>query len=343
MAPKEHLDKADRRLLPRQFFDMDTNTTNPSETNANSRAALTDTSNSNAPRFYPWIILGVALLLGLAYVARFHGNPAGDPDSWGQFGDFLGGLLNPLVGIITVLLVLETLRITRREAQDNRIALDRQRDEMEKQTKESIAQTEHLAAELAVAKEQLERVRKREELQELQKCLDALTIELAGSLRDATTHPLFLRGTARLPKEARAGSKKYDAISEIDLGSFVAMRDKAALPTNADTRPVVKGVVSFWKKEFLYQIELVKEAAHYCLIFEQLAEDQAWSLYYYKSRAFRTAEVLAALGLVSDDVKIALAPKAFPAINQSPDQGPQSDSEPNGHDHGNHVEQSNPA
>jgi len=37
------------------------------------------------------------------------------PDAWGTFGDFLGGLLNPAVGIVTVYLVLMNVRMQKKE------------------------------------------------------------------------------------------------------------------------------------------------------------------------------------------------------------------------------------
>lgn len=284
------------------------------------------------PTGYPWIILGVAMLLAVAYVARFHGNPAGDPDSWGQFGDFLGGLLNPLVGIITVLLILETLRITRKEAQDNRIELARQHAEMEKQTKELVAQRANSDAQREAAEEQLRTMRKREELQEIQKCLDALTTELTKSLKETTTRSLCIGGSALQPNMMRAGARKIDAISEINLADVARMRekktaiDRSALQSRAAQRSAVDSHISEWGQQFHYQIELIKEAAHYCLNFERIAESETWSLYYYKNRAYRTAQVMAALGLVSDDVKAALLPVASPALNDSDDSGnPSSD------------------
>jgi hypothetical protein len=38
-----------------------------------------------------------------------------DPEQWGQFGDFVGGVINPFVGLITVFLVVLSISIQRRE------------------------------------------------------------------------------------------------------------------------------------------------------------------------------------------------------------------------------------
>jgi hypothetical protein len=52
--------------------------------------------------------------------------------AWGQFGDFMGGLVNPLIGLITIFLLLRSLR-------QNEIALRLSRDELEA-TREAVEQ-----------------------------------------------------------------------------------------------------------------------------------------------------------------------------------------------------------
>jgi len=57
-----------------------------------------------------------AVVIVGAFTFRFHSfNWSSDSQHWGQFGDYVGGLVNPLVGIATVLLVLINIRIQQRE------------------------------------------------------------------------------------------------------------------------------------------------------------------------------------------------------------------------------------
>lgn len=42
------------------------------------------------------------------------------PDHWGQFGDFLGGIVNPSVGLVTIILLVWTLRSQQRELREQR-------------------------------------------------------------------------------------------------------------------------------------------------------------------------------------------------------------------------------
>jgi hypothetical protein len=61
----------------------------------------------------------LALILGLiffilvisSYILNFHKNPISDsPDHWGVLGDFVGGIVNPLLGLVTIWLLTVSLR-----------------------------------------------------------------------------------------------------------------------------------------------------------------------------------------------------------------------------------------
>jgi hypothetical protein len=59
----------------------------------------------------------------------------GGSSNWGQLGDYVGGLINPIVGIVTVVLVIRTLRVTRQEAKETRYQLELQTEHLEKQVR----------------------------------------------------------------------------------------------------------------------------------------------------------------------------------------------------------------
>lgn len=58
-------------------------------------------------------VVGFALLALVFYFKNFHGDFA-DQDTWGQFGDFLGGVLNPAIGLATVYLILVSIRMQKK-------------------------------------------------------------------------------------------------------------------------------------------------------------------------------------------------------------------------------------
>lgn len=68
----------------------------------------------------------VAFAVIYAYFVNFKGQPvSGDPQHWGQLGDFVGGLVNPVVGLATVILVFLTLILQRHELQASLAELKR--------------------------------------------------------------------------------------------------------------------------------------------------------------------------------------------------------------------------
>jgi Putative phage abortive infection protein len=56
-----------------------------------------------------------ALVVFAAYIVKFQGPLSSDPAAWGQFGDYLGGLLNPTFAFLALLALLATLGVQMRE------------------------------------------------------------------------------------------------------------------------------------------------------------------------------------------------------------------------------------
>jgi len=75
-----------------------------------------------------------ALAAVIAYFIAFRQHPVGGPEEWGQLGDYLGGVINPVVGIVTVVLVIMTLRTTRQEAREARAQIAEQLAYMDRQS-----------------------------------------------------------------------------------------------------------------------------------------------------------------------------------------------------------------
>ncbi|MCK2123932.1 hypothetical protein [Pseudomonas sp. PNPG3] len=57
----------------------------------------------------------IAVMLLLSFVVQFGISPSDAQESWGQFGDFLGGILNPLFSIIGLLALLHTIVLQSKE------------------------------------------------------------------------------------------------------------------------------------------------------------------------------------------------------------------------------------
>lgn len=84
-----------------------------------------------------WLLLSVAAIAAVAmvvaYYFSFHGAPPGGPSEWSECGDYFSGMLNPVIGIVTVILIVLTLRTTRREAADTRHQMEQQIEHLERQ------------------------------------------------------------------------------------------------------------------------------------------------------------------------------------------------------------------
>jgi Putative phage abortive infection protein len=72
-----------------------------------------------------WAVLFVAFFsMVIAYSAKFSKNGwSTEPDAWGQFGDFIGGVLNPLVSLAALFALVVSVRMQRSELNDTRAEL----------------------------------------------------------------------------------------------------------------------------------------------------------------------------------------------------------------------------
>lgn len=62
------------------------------------------------------VVIALSVAIGGLFVIRFYNSDIStDSAHWGQLGDYLGGTINPLVGLATVILVLINIRIQQRE------------------------------------------------------------------------------------------------------------------------------------------------------------------------------------------------------------------------------------
>ena len=87
-----------------------------------------------------WLLLipaGVALGAITTYVVTFHHLPASEnPGAWGTFGDYLGGLLNPLISALTLFVAISVWQLQKQELEETRKALKEQATTAEQQRQE---------------------------------------------------------------------------------------------------------------------------------------------------------------------------------------------------------------
>lgn len=112
-----------------------------------------------------WVIVGVAATALLAYVVRFFNHKfSSDPAEWGQLGDYLGGILNPLIAFGAFLWLVASVRIQKTELEATRVALTESQEAQAQQAKVSLlaARIETLNIELSSVVGQLNHYRTRQ-------------------------------------------------------------------------------------------------------------------------------------------------------------------------------------
>lgn len=73
---------------------------------------MSEQKNEKA-QFSMWWLLSLPLFIALPiglYIYKFHGELSSKQDIWGQFGDFIGGTINPIVSALTLIAVIITYR-----------------------------------------------------------------------------------------------------------------------------------------------------------------------------------------------------------------------------------------
>jgi uncharacterized membrane protein len=85
-------------------------------------------------RYWPLIFGMTIILITLGfYVANFYGySISEDINDWGAFGDYFGGLLNPTFSLITLILLVLTIRLQLKELEYTRKELEYTRKELKK-------------------------------------------------------------------------------------------------------------------------------------------------------------------------------------------------------------------
>jgi hypothetical protein len=80
-------------------------------------------------------LLGIAAIALITvvwwYVHNFGPAPSGSQEIWGQFGDFLGGTLNPILGFLSLVAIVMTLAVQSRQLDLSHEQLKLSRSELE--------------------------------------------------------------------------------------------------------------------------------------------------------------------------------------------------------------------
>jgi uncharacterized membrane protein len=163
----------------------------------------------------------VALILVVtAYVCTFTGGPIAKQDVWGQFGDFMGGTLNPILSFLALLALLLTivmqsyeLRLTRQEMELSRVA----------QQKTEVA----LADQANTLREQLAEARRSANTEAFLRAVDRLQEENVRRAREVIfrlsidDRKPFEEWTDQEKKTAEVACQSFDVVGMMIRGGMV--------------------------------------------------------------------------------------------------------------------------
>lgn len=100
-----------------------------------------------------WIIVGALIFMVVTYAAyflKFHGILSETQGDWGQFGDYLGGTLNPLLSFLSLIALVFTVSLQTQQLENSRLALDNSKAELEA-TREEMRRSADAQREVAAA------------------------------------------------------------------------------------------------------------------------------------------------------------------------------------------------
>ena len=221
-----------------------------------------------------FVILAL-VLAGAAYAINFgimRDAAPGGPEAWGQFGDYLGGLINPIVGIATVFLVVRTLRVTREESNQTRTEMQRQLNHFQKQ----------------------------QELEDLPKRLDGVLAAWNAAMDLPAI--IFMRG------DPDTGATRINASNQTYRAHLYHPRivnEMSAVARGAEAHDARV----WWNGNLEHFLHLLDELHAYCLDYEHRTESRDLTDYYrhrvqWPLRAFKAIQIV---GLpVSEGLSVSL-------------------------------------
>lgn len=82
-------------------------------------------------KWAPYLVAGVLVVAVGFYISQFHNGLSNDQGTWGEFGDFVGGAVNPIIGFFTIWLLAVSLRQNHKALSQANTALVQAKQELE--------------------------------------------------------------------------------------------------------------------------------------------------------------------------------------------------------------------
>lgn len=216
-------------------------------------------------------IVALAVIVGTAsaYIWMFGVSPSSNHEKWGQFGDYFGGLLNPLFAMLAFLAVLQSIELQEREA---RKATDRFNEQID------------------LSRQEMNEIRQERIAQDLLHVIKDIDTRIESILRLDASAPgaapvlAIFHMVSEAERYATTEAGEFDAYHD-----FISRAMTSGSPAEASVRELVYLVEKM--REFLEQYSALKSGKYVPLIV------------YYADKVFQLLHMLEHLGRTQDDTR----------------------------------------
>jgi hypothetical protein len=231
-----------------------------------------------------------AIVIAAAYVFAFGFEVSSNQATWGQFGDFVGGTINPIAAVVTVWLLWRTYQTQRKELEEARKLL--------------LAQNAHLSTQARLSDTE----RALEEAFRVWKSLSEPSFVGPYGARQQTdpttgqTSDYLVEGNQ---------SSEGGAIRRLDVLTHPERRPELmrVLAASQDNNPMAQLVTSRWVANFAGMPYILAEIAHYLDDYDRLMQDneskqleKSALTEFYRQRLSDAAATLRDLRCLNSDV-----------------------------------------
>lgn len=166
------------------------------------RISTSTTENFRKAPIQRWILLialAAFVISFVLYLCKFHSGFSTSQEEWGQFGDFMGGLINPIVGLCTIWLITVSLNQSHEALHQTALALS-----------QSEAALKQSGAEIVLARQALQDNQRLQQATEAALSRQTLISEEARDMNNAIALWTALNGQRAIATELRDASTKTE-------------------------------------------------------------------------------------------------------------------------------------
>lgn len=242
---------------------------------------------------YRPLLVGAVLFFVTAglYVSNFQGPLSADNGTWGQFGDYMGGVVNPLLGLITIWLLVGTLAQQQRAVVAAHESIRVQQEALKVQREELTETRKELAISAEALENQVRQFDRKSEKDDLFSRADKVLIEAFELLKAGNV--------ATVISYLRAGATHPDSYNTSVTKSLTTLRE---MPHDAALQELDESSRRF----YIDLSRLLRELNGYLQRIDELSDGSQVSTNYFRRRVIPWASALRTAHVLEDEIELQL-------------------------------------